>query len=69
MINISRNVGDSEDQRGTHDPAIRDQPPHQTPARGLTPVLQGLGCCTQRPRPKIGMISVISATSDASRAT
>jgi hypothetical protein len=37
MIDISRSVGDSDDQPGTHDPAIRDQSPHQNAGEVVSP--------------------------------
>jgi hypothetical protein len=37
MIDIGRGVGDSDDQRGTHDPAIRDQPAHQNACEMVSP--------------------------------
>ena len=38
MIDISRSVGDSDDQRGTHGPAVFNQPAHENACEvGLTP--------------------------------
>jgi hypothetical protein len=51
MIDISRSVGDSDDLRGTHDPAIRDQSAHQKRLRGgLAPALQNVIGTTDRCR-------------------